>query len=141
MPLIAALIAAVATFVVTLILFLSNDLAKWKKGIPVDHGGKTVLRRLPLQLPSVVLFALYAQNWWAAPVAYIMISAFWWEFFDGIYNIRRNFHWRFNGSFNDPGHTDAWTDKLLKRMKPWQQSVLKWGLIAASTFVYILLIK
>lgn len=148
MPLIAALIAAIATFIATLILFLSNDLSKWRKDYtPVDHGWKSLLRRLPLQLPPAVLFAVYAQNFWAFPVAYIMMNAVWFEFFDGLYNVSRTmpnstkkFPWRYNGSFNDPGHTDAWTDKLLRRMKPWQQALLKWSLIAVSIFWYIKLI-
>lgn len=138
---IIALISAIAVFIVVLILFLNHDLNKWRQNKPVDHGGKSVLRRLPFQLPSVALFSLYALNWWAVPVSYLMICAFWWEFFDGIYNVSRGYRWRFNGSFNDPGHTDAGTDKFLRRLKPWQQMIVKWVLIAGFTFWYITLIK
>ncbi len=136
-----ALISGIAVFVVVLALFLSHDLSKWRNNEPVDHGGKTVLKRLPLQLPSVAMFAVYAHNWWAVPISYIMISALWWEFFDGIYNAKRGLRWRYNGSFNDPGHTDAATDRFLKNLKPWQQALLKWGLIGASITAYILSIK
>ena len=149
MPLIVALISAIALFILALILFLSHDLSKWRKDYtPVNHGWKTVLKRVLFLLPAAVLFSLYAKNWLSFPVAYIMMMAVWWEFFDGIYNISRTmpsstkkFPWRYNGSFNDPGHTDAGTDGFLKNMKPWQQALLKWGLIAASIFGYILTIK
>lgn len=135
-------VISITMFLGVLTLFLYRDLKKWSAGIPVDHGGKTVIKRLPYQLPSAIGFAFFAGegwgiNWWGIPVAYLMMNFFWWEFFDGVYNIRRDKRWRYNGSFNDPGHTDAWTDKLLKRMKPWQQAVLKWGCIAASIFLYI----
>lgn len=141
MPPIIALISAIAIFIVVLILFLQHDLDRWMKNLPVDHGGKSVLRRLPFQLPSVAGFAVFAMNWWAIPVSYLMMNAYWWEFFDGIYNIKRGYRWRYNGSFNDPGHTDAGTDKFLKRFKPWQQAIIKWAGISVLTFTYYLTIK
>lgn len=132
------LIISIAAFIAVLLWFLHRDLKKWGASIPIDHGGKSVLRRLLFQLPSAIGFIWFADwNLWAFPVAYLMMNFTWWEFFDGIFNIRRNFHWRFNGSFNDPGHTDPWTDKLLRRMAPWQQAVLKWSLIGISVFIYI----
>lgn len=138
---IVCLISGIATFLVVLALFLDHDLKRWKDNQPVDHGGKTVLRRLPLQLPSVTFFSLYAMNWWAIPVSYLVLNTAWWFFFDGIYNISRKKKWFYNGSFNDPGHTDAWTDKLLRKMKPWQQALLKLSLIAGSIYWYTTLIK
>lgn len=141
MPPIIALISAIAVFIVVLVLFLNHDLTRWRESKPVDHGGKTVLKRLPFQLPSIALFAVYAMNWWAVPVSYLMMNLTWWFWFDGIYNVARNKKWFYPGSFNDPGHTDAWTDKLLRRMKPWQQAILKLGLCGVSIFWYITLIK
>lgn len=135
------LISAIVLLVGALALFLVKDLKKWRNGIPVDHGGKTVIKRLPFQLPAAICFCIYANNLAAIPIAYIMMNFFWWEFFDGIYNIARKKKWRFNGSFNDIGHTDAFTDKMLRKMKPLQQALLKWGLILISVFVYILLIR
>lgn len=64
-----------------------------------------------------------------------MEGAIWWEFFDGFYNKIRGFSWRFNGTV-DPD--DSFLDKLLYKLSPSQETILKWGLIIIFTTLYIL---
>ena len=126
---------AAVLFIAVLIGFIRWDFSEIKKGSPIRHGNELIVR-LPCLLPSAVGLSVAAGHWWVIFISYCMLLSIWWEFFDGVLNKKRGFNWRFNGSFNDPGHKDAFTDKLLKQLEPDQQAFLKWSLIIIFVFVY-----
>lgn len=123
-------------FCLILDIFLILDMKQWNANTPIRHG-KELTKRLPCLLIPAALFALAAHNWWSLGWAMLMMLCYWWEFFDGLFNKRRDKSWRYNGSFNDIGHKDAFTDKILKKLQPYEQTILKWCLITNSTYLYI----
>jgi len=60
----------------------------------------------------------------------------WWEFFDGWLNKKRNRSWRFNGSEDKD---DAISDNILQGLKPYEQLLLKWGLIIIFIVLYFII--
>src|SRR5688572_28920435 len=76
---------------------VQSDYEKWKKEIPIKHT-KEMLIRCALLAPAGT--ALWIGNFSLAtlPIVPIMMGSWWWEFFDGWYNKKRDKPWRFNGS-------------------------------------------
>ncbi len=134
--------AAVMCFVAVFLFFLYHDYKQWENNIPINHN-KERWQRVVAQLPAAIFFTkatgqIGLMALLAIVAAYLMMNFIWWEFFDGIFNLKRGKHWRYNGSFNDVGHDDPPTDKFLKRLHPVVQGILKWSLIAGSTYLYII---
>jgi hypothetical protein len=136
---IATAVVAIVWFIAVLNLELESDLAKWEDDKDVKHRSKPVTRGL-LLAPGYILLGMAIHPWWVG----IIVSAFvfgaaWWLFFDGFYNIRRGFHWGFNGSpvLKDD---DSILDQVLRRMSDFQELCLKIGLLIGFIFVYIKLL-
>lgn len=111
-----------------------SDYKQWRKKIPINHGNELVLRAF-LLIPSILLLVLPYSSLSNILAAILMEGAIWWEFFDGFYNKIRGFSWRFNGTV-DPD--DSFLDKILYKLSPSQETILKWGLIIIFTTLYIL---
>lgn len=125
---------ALIWFVGVLYWDVSTDYKKWKKKKPVDHTTDWLLRGL-LIIPSTVLLSLPEITLQRIGAALLMQGFLWWELFDGFYNLMRGFSWRFNGTV-DPD--DSFLDKILHKLSPLQETILKWGLIIIFTSLYIL---
>jgi hypothetical protein len=113
---------------------IRSDYRKWKAKKPINHINEWVLR-IFLMVPCVYLLS-HGQSIWKVITAALMISSIWWELFDGFYNKVRGFPWRFNGTV-DPD--DSFLDKILHKLSPLQETLLKWGLIVIFTTLYILI--
>jgi len=111
-----------------------TDYKRWQRKIPINHVDEWVLR-IVLLAPTIHLLSLPYDPVWIFLPASLMVGALWWELFDGFYNKIRKFPWRFNGTV-DPD--DSWLDKILHKLSPLQETILKWGLIVISTTLYIL---
>jgi hypothetical protein len=114
---------------------VESDYRKWKNNIPIEHTKEMIIRCL-LLTPSGVAFWLGNPSLLILPVIVCMQGAWWWEFFDGWYNKKRNKPWRYNGS-TDPD--DSKLDSFLYHLSAKKQGFLKWGLITLFTTLYILL--
>jgi hypothetical protein len=126
---------AIIWFAGVLIWDVASDVRKWKNNIPINHT-KEMITRCLLLTPSALALWLNNFSIVALPIVLAMQGAWWWELFDGFYNKMRGFKWRFNGS-KDPD--DSRLDSFLYHMSATKQTLLKWGLIALSTTLYIIL--
>jgi ABC-type Fe3+ transport system permease subunit len=136
------ILLAVLAFIIPLILWIEYDFKQWRQNKNFSHGKEWRLKGLSL-LPSISLFVIAHPGnvFLSIPTVCFLQMALWWFFFDGLYNDRRNFSWWFNGSFNDKGFEDPFSDKLLRRMKVWQQALLKIGLIVLFISIYVVTFK
>lgn len=132
------IILAITAFVSVLRWDVTDDVSKWKKGIPVKHGKELIPRILLLLIPGILFSIVALPSWWAILVIPFMMGSWWWEFFDGFYNKERGFTWRFNGSVDAD---DAKLDKLLRHFSPVMQGVIKWFLITGFTTLFVILSK
>lgn len=113
---------------------LISDISKWRQGVPVSHTIEAVVR-MALLIPAALLLSLKQNKVWLVfAVSVFMIGSFYWLFFDGLYNSFRGFGFWFNGSV-DPD--DSFLDRILMKMKDWQEALLKIGLFASSVLLYI----
>jgi hypothetical protein len=133
---------SVILFFLILTWDVNSDYDKWKQGIRVNHT-KEALLRIALLTPSTILLAVpkllnspktidhYALY---IGLAACLLFAIWWELFDGWYNKKRGFKWRFNGTVDDD---DSTLDRFLYSIGDTAEGVLKIGLIALFLFLYI----
>jgi len=127
-------ILAVLLFTILLYLNVNTDYNKWLKNILIKHTRNWFLRALEL-IPCIVLLNYPWFDIRQIISSTFLFGAIWWEFFDGLYNIKRNFAWRFNGSKDKD---DAFLDKILRKFTPKQQAILKWSLIIIFLILYII---
>ncbi len=104
------IIIAIANVILVLLADIGIDLYKLKKGKAIIHWHKPIFRGV-LLLPAIILFSKEIEGSMvfclALPAA--MIFFFYWIFFDGGFNIFRNYPWFSTGS-EDPD--DAILDNL-----------------------------
>ncbi len=138
---IICLLVAIVSFYLVLRWDVYSDVKKWHlfnttgdSKYLVKHTKEAVLRAV-LLIPTSILLFLPERSLIQIPIIIAMIIAWWWEFFDGLYNKKRGFTWRFTGS-DDPD--DAKSDDFLQKLTFKQQAMLKWGLIVIFTGLYIL---
>lgn len=141
---ISAILISVAVFFFVLKWDVEADYKKWKEKIPINHAKEGVIRIL-LLMPSIFLFAfpkIAASNLsFDAWCLYLTLStgfifSLWWELFDGWYNKKRGFKWRFNGTIDAD---DAMLDRFLHKIGDTWEGVIKIGLIVSFLTAYILL--
>jgi len=132
------IILGILTFVVVMYLDIQSDY----KRIDTDgikHKRGMWIRALAL-LPTFGCFYFPLESttiWFIFSKMVIVVgllSSWWFEFFDGLLNLKRGYSWRFNGS-DDPD--DAKTDNFLQNYTAKQQIIIKWGLILLFTSLYI----
>jgi hypothetical protein len=76
---------------------------------------------------------------WRILLVALMLAAYWWKIFDGIYNICRNQPWSSDGSHDDPEEPDdSKTDLFLDKYTPVQKFLIKAGCIIVLTGLYII---
>jgi hypothetical protein len=126
-------ILAIIWFFLVLKWDVNTDFKKWKENKPIKHTKEGIIRAL-LLLPSVVLLTLPDFTIWKLLAAASLEASVWWELFDGLYNKKRGFKWRFNGS-QEPD--DSRLDKFLYHLSDSKETLLKWGLIILSLCGYI----
>lgn len=132
-------ILGIISFIIVLIIDINSDYKRILTNT-INHKRGTILRTVGL-LPSFGCFYFPLENiqWWHWIIkGVIIIGLFisvWWEFFDGFLNKKRGYSWRFNGSKDKD---DPEFDKILYRLKPYQQGILKWSLITLFIISYIL---
>lgn len=131
-------LAAIIAFILILKWDVTDDYEKWKKELPVKHGKELIPRMLLLCIPGILFSIPVFPAVWAIITIPFMLGSWWFEFFDGWYNKKRGFAWRFNGSVDKD---DAKTDKFLRRFSPKVQAIIKWSLITLFTVLYIILGK
>lgn len=129
------ILIAILWFLGVLAWDIISDYKKWKKNIPVKHTNEMLIRAA-LLIPSAILLSWGDFSILKLLTATAMLGAWWWEFFDGIYNKLRGKSWRFNGSI-DPD--DSKLDTFLYHLSATKQALLKWGLIGLTTILYIIL--
>lgn len=125
---------------------VDKDYKKWvllnstgDKKYLVNHFKDGIIRCL-LLIPSTLLLVLptYDLTLPQIIIKYLIAIALqvfvWWEFFDGWYNKKRGFKWRFTGS-ND--EDDANSDNLLQDFSPLEIGLGKWTLIIIFLISYI----
>jgi len=127
-------ILAVLLFTGVLYLNVNTDYNKWLKNIPIKHARNWFLRGLEL-IPCIILLNYPWFDLRQIVSSIFLSGAIWWEFFDGWYNKKRGFKWRFNGSKDKD---DAFLDKILRKFTPKQQAILKWSLIILFLILYII---
>jgi len=107
------------------------------------HDGKNFshLKRnliiAPFCILSIYHFALFLQ-WSFIPaiiVSSFMFFANWLYWFSGIFNRKRDLDWWYLG--NQTGNKAAWTDKMLRRLKPKAHRYFVTGLMIISTLLFI----
>lgn len=126
-------ILAGVLFFIVLYYNVNSDYKKWLKNIPIKHTRGWFLRVLEL-IPCIFLLVYPTFNIKSIVSSFFLIGSTWWEFFDGWYNKKRNFKWRFNGSKDKD---DAFLDKVLRKLSPTQQAILKYSLIIISLLLFI----
>lgn len=136
------IVIAIIWFIVIMYLDVQSDYKRIQTN-SVKHGRGLAVRTAVL-LPSFgcLLFPLDNIQWWYITLKSFvvagMLSAWWWEFFDGWLNTKRGYNWRYNGS-DDIG--DANTDNFLQKYNPVQQMWIKWLLITIFTITYFFYFK
>lgn len=136
------IILAIVCFIVVMYLDVNSDYKRLETNT-IKHGRGLIVRVLGLLSSfGCLLFPLDNLTWQHIGLKSIVIigllGSWWWEFFDGWLNTKRDKSWRYNGS-DDPN--DATTDNWLQELSPPQQMWLKWGLIILFTILYILICK
>lgn len=138
------IIIAIVLFLGVLSWDLISDLNKWHNNyFPVNHFWEAVIR-MGLLIPSTLLLAGFTPKFipkkWLLNLflSVLMLGAYWWFFFDGLYNSFRGFPWLFNGSV-DGG--DSVLDLFLMKLRDWQEATIKLGLIATTTYFYVRKVK
>lgn len=136
-------ILAAIVFYLVLRWDVFDDYIKWKEGRAVKHFKEAIIRGV-LVLPSAVLLYwpkyITCESWrsyvFYAAIVIGLIGAVWWEFFDGWYNKKRGYRWRFNGSVDKD---DSWFDKFLYGIGDVAEGILKISLILLFLALYIFL--
>lgn len=113
---------------------VKTDYRRWKNKKPINHKTDWLIRVLLIS-PSIVLLSFPSFHIWNIVFASLLEGFLFWELFDGFYNKLRGFSWRFNGTI-DPD--DSFLDRILYKLTPIQETILKWGLILISALLYIL---
>lgn len=113
-----------------------SDYNRWMKE-SIDHTKEGIMRTF-LLVPSTLLLCYPEFSIWNIVASVILQATVWWELFDGFYNNKRRFHWRFNGTIEPD---DPKLDIFLRKLSPRQQAALKWGLILISLIMYIIIIN
>ena len=119
-----------------------SDHKKWMRKEPVNHSKDAIIRVL-LLLPCYGLL-LYPKlvdryNVWhiliQCFIVAMLIASVWWELFDGWYNIKRGYKWRFSGTKDAD---DAKSDKILYLFSETERALLKFTLIACFLILYLI---
>lgn len=128
----------IGLFFIALIIDLYTDLRKWHKNIDINHTQGAFVR-VALLAPCIFCFttALNIEWYYALPLTLIMIFFPWWLLFDGIYNVKRNYSWWFNGSIDGAGR-DGKLDLFLTRLSDWEEALIKVIPMAIFIGAYIL---
>lgn len=133
------LILAVIWFAGVLYWDVQTDFKKWKLGIPVKHRKEAIVRSLLLAPVFIGLIWNYLPTNFGRTIYYSFVTlglmfSIWWELFDGFYNKKRGYSWRFNGTV-DPD--DSKLDRILYGLNNTQETILKWGLILIFLILYL----
>lgn len=128
---------------------VDKDYKKWvllnstgDKKYLVNHFKDGIIRCL-LLIPSTLLLVLptYDLIILQIIIKYLVVIALqafvWWEFFDGWYNKKRGYSWRFTGT-NDKD--DALSDNFLQEFTPFEIGLGKWTLIMIFLISYIIIL-
>lgn len=111
-----------------------SDYRKIEHNIPINHTKEGILRCF-LLAPSALGFWLANPSLISVPIIIFMQGAWYWEFFDGLLNRKRDLPWRYNGSHEPDGSK---LDSFLYHISSTKQALLKWGLIILTTSGYVL---
>lgn len=134
-------ILSLISFFIVLKWDVNSDYKKWLDKKPVNHFKESLIRIVYL-IPSVCFLAypkiINIQNFWYVLLqilqSSLLLSALWWELFDGWYNKKRKFKWRFNGSVD---LDDSKSDKFLYKIGDFWEGFLKIILILLFLLLYI----
>lgn len=133
------IIISALAFKKVLLWDVNSDYQKWKDKIPVKHTKEWFDRALRL-IPSFIFLyiPLVNSSLWSLVISFLVvfgvIFSVWWELFDGLYNRKRGFRWRFNGSIDSD---DPFLDKFLYKIGDKKEAILKLGLISIFTILYL----
>lgn len=126
------ILIGILLFVAVLYWDVHSDAKRLSLGKTINHNKELLVRTL-LLTPAIFFLTLYNFSIIHIPITIFMVGAWWWEFFDGWLNLKRDKPWRYNGSDDED---DAHTDDFLQGLRPNEQGVLKWGLIIIFTILY-----
>ena len=134
------ILLGIITFTVVMYLDVQSDYKRLQSNT-INHKRGAFLRTLGL-IPTFGCFYFPLDSLTFGHIALKMfivsglLFSWWWEFFDGWLNIKREKPWRYNGSDDID---DANTDNFLQKYTPKQQAIIKWSLIVLFTTSYILI--
>lgn len=132
-------IASVLWLIQIIIWKLIHDIKLWKAEKKVNHAKEWFLVCAGCAAPGTGFFFHTTLVWWyAIPLISAMCAWFIWLFFDGLYNLQRNFTWWYTGT-NDAD--DAKTDNLLQKLPPWLHKLIKIGGLITFIILYIIYFK
>ena len=103
-----------------------KNFSHWKRNLAIS----------PFCVIAIWQFSLYLE---INLIPAIIVSSFlfcsnWLYWFSGVFNKKRNLKWWFLG--NQTGGNAAWTDRILRRLKPNQHRILVTGLMVLSILIY-----
>ena len=130
------ILLAAIWFVIVLYIDVKTDYKRLQTNT-INHKRGFILRSLGL-LPSFFCLLLPVNEHIILKSLTIigLLGSFYWELFDGFFNLKRGYKWRFNGSDDKD---DAVSDNILQKISPLEQAFLKIGLIISFTFLYCLI--
>lgn len=127
------ILIATILLVAILIFKIVHDYKKWIDGKIIDHRNKKNWIILAVScIPSIILYSIPCNSWWAVPISATMSALFIWLFFDGFYNILRGFNWWYTGTDDKE---DALTDNFLQSIPLWLHIVIK--ILPLITIIYL----
>lgn len=133
-------IIAIMLYIVLFSYILQTHLELWEQGKTINHTKWLLYRQIGF-IP-IVLGLLIAKgdfNLLLIIATFGLLNSVWWLLFDGLFNIKRGFNWWYNGSFGEEEVDGSWFDSLLKNLKPWQDGLIKIGLITIFLSLYLIL--
>jgi len=125
-------------FIVTIIFKAFFDQNRIEDGKKIYHGWEIFITVI-LCLPELYGFVVAVNLAWyfVLPIASLMMSTFYWLFFDGFLNKLRGYSIWFTGS--EDGKEDAKTDNFLQKLTLKQHILVKTVPLALFILIYILM--
>lgn len=130
------ILLAIVWFVIVLYVDIKTDYKRLQTNT-INHKRGLILRCIGL-LPSFLCLLLPVNQHIILKSLFTvgLLGSLYWELFDGLFNLKRGYKWRFNGSDDKD---DAVSDNILQKISPIEQAFLKIGLIIIFTFLYCLI--